>query len=238
MVHAYRYAATRSWFRRVGLTARRKFSALSSPMQSQGSCPAGLLRGMQILLRSTLEVYIGSVDGRRRASRLRAPYSLCPCAEAALRVLRAHALRSRLSPKEDKQRTFRKQAWETAWYLQSNGKVRRFVRFGLPRARRCTSYLPMIAFLMASPVSAMLSLVAAASASTCMKPTASIVRFSSYRWKVGERAARSSHSLRTSHLPSSTGQRRSACGLSSRRDRSSGSLCRAGRHIPQAPWPQ
>lgn len=52
--------------------------------------------------------------------------------------------------------------------------------FGLPRV---TSYLPMMAFLIASPVNAMLSFVAAASASTCMKPTASIVRFSSWRRK-------------------------------------------------------
>jgi hypothetical protein len=52
--------------------------------------------------------------------------------------------------------------------------------FGRPRV---ASYLPMMAFLIASPVNAMLSFVAAASASTCMKPTASIVRFSSWRRK-------------------------------------------------------
>lgn len=98
------YAATGSWFRRVGLTTRTKFSALSPPYAILRVLPCRSREGMQMLLRLTLQVCVGA-GAVRRALFLRAFYSVCPCAETALRVLQTRALRSRLSPKENEQRT-------------------------------------------------------------------------------------------------------------------------------------
>jgi hypothetical protein len=66
--------------------------------------PCRSREGMQMLLRLTLQVCVGA-GAERRALFLRAFYSVCPCAETALRVVQTRALRSRLSPKENEQRT-------------------------------------------------------------------------------------------------------------------------------------